>query len=62
MKSKNLELEWLWRNCTITYWPRDGGYPIEHNRKANKDSREMIEMEMAIDALDAYYIIKDRVK
>lgn len=37
------ELEWLWANCRIVYFPPDGEYPIEHTMAARKDSRELIE-------------------
>lgn len=37
------ELEWLWANCRIIYFPPDGSYPIEHTLRARKDSRSMIE-------------------
>lgn len=41
------QIEWLWANCKIVYWPRSANeYPIEHNPYANKDSRQLIEERM----------------
>ena len=40
------QLEWLWKNCRIVYYPKDEGYPIEHTLAAEKDMRSVIEMEM----------------
>lgn len=40
------QLEWLWANCKIVYWPRNDGYPIEHNPYAKKYARNLIEQEM----------------
>lgn len=40
------ELEWIWASCKVVYWPRDGGYPIEHNTRAKKYSRDQIEAQM----------------
>lgn len=40
------QLEWLWKNCRIVYFPKDEGYPIEHVPYLNKDMRSVIEMEM----------------
>lgn len=40
------QLEWLWANCNIVYWPGTEEYPIEHNLHAQKDSRDLIEEEM----------------
>lgn len=40
------QLEWLWANCKIVYWPKDDRYPIEHNPHSKKYSRDMIEAEM----------------
>ena len=37
------QLEWLWSNCRIVYFPGHGQYPIEHRPFANKDSRDIIE-------------------
>ena len=37
------EIEWLWANCRIIYFPPDKSYPIEHTLRARKDSRKMIE-------------------
>jgi len=37
------EVEWLWANCRIIYFPPDNSYPIEHTLRARKDSRRMIE-------------------
>ena len=45
------ENKWVWENCTVIHWPfhKDslGSYPIEHNMKARKDSKQMILAEMA---------------
>jgi len=41
------QLEWLWKNCIIVYFPPGGSYAIEHNLAAKKDSRRYIEAEMA---------------
>jgi hypothetical protein len=43
------QLEWLWANCKVVYWPKDDRYPIEHNPHAKKYSRDMIEAEMPTD-------------
>ena len=43
--------EWLWNNCLIVLWPGDGLHPIEHNKNANKDSRDRIEAQMPNDKL-----------
>lgn len=32
----------LFSECKIVYWPKDGSYPIEHNMAAQKDSRELL--------------------
>lgn len=40
------ELEWVWNNCKIVFFPEGGAYPIEHNPNADKDSRILIETEM----------------
>ena len=40
------QLEWLWKNCRIICYPKDGGYPIEHTHRSGKIMREVIEMEM----------------
>jgi hypothetical protein len=40
------QLEWLWANCTIVYWPEGGNYPIEHNPHASKYMRDIIEIYM----------------
>lgn len=40
------QLEWLWANCRIIYYPMDGRYPFEHTSNVNKDMREFIEKEM----------------
>ncbi len=44
--SASAQLEWLWANCKVVYWPKDDRYPIEHNPHAKKYSRDMIEAEM----------------
>jgi hypothetical protein len=44
--SASAQLEWLWKNCTIVYWPPDGGYPWEHNPDASKYARLIIEGKM----------------
>lgn len=44
--SASVQLEWLWANCKIVYWPPDGRYPIEHAPHARKYSRDAIESEM----------------
>lgn len=41
------QLEWLWANCRIIYWPKDGSYPIEHNPNALKYGRDIIEHQMS---------------
>lgn len=40
------QLEWLWANCRIVYWPSDNRYPIEHAPHAHKYARDTIEAEM----------------
>ena len=47
------QLEWLWSNCRIVYFPTNGVgvYPIEHQPFAHKDSRDMIEQHMTINTL-----------
>ena len=46
------KLEWLWKNCNIVYYPKNGEfpwpYPVEHNPHAvgPKDNREAIERYM----------------
>ncbi len=40
------QLEWLWANCRIVYWPEFPNYPLEHAPAANKNAREFIEAEM----------------
>jgi len=42
------QLEWLWANCRITYYPRapEHAYPLEHAPLAGKDMRSAIEAEM----------------
>lgn len=48
IRAMRQQLEWLWSNCKIIYWPkRQGVYPIEHAPAANKDGRWLIEAEMA---------------
>ena len=42
-KALKAELEQLFAHCNIVFYPADGGYPIEHNMAANKDSRSLIE-------------------
>lgn len=42
LKIAEAELEWLWKNCRIIYFP-PGLYPVEHNPHANKLSRDFIE-------------------
>jgi len=44
--SADEQLEWLWRNCKIVYWPEFPEYPLEHAPQANKNAREFIEAEM----------------
>jgi hypothetical protein len=44
--SASAQLEWLWANCNIVYWPEDGSYPIEHNPHTSKYMREIIEIHM----------------
>lgn len=44
--SASTQLEWLWANCKIVYWPPDDRYCIEHNARVGKIGREMIEKEM----------------
>lgn len=46
IRSMRDQLEWLWANCKIVYWPKDDRYPIEHNPHARKYSRDTIEAEM----------------
>jgi len=45
-------LGWLWENCSMTYRPGGGDCPIEHNAKANKDCRAIIEGKMAESMLE----------
>jgi hypothetical protein len=40
------QLEWLWTNCRIIYFPVSGAYPLEHTLFAKKNARQMIEAEM----------------
>ena len=40
------QLEWLWANCHIVYFPPHPAYPLEHSMKVNKNMREHIEAEM----------------
>lgn len=41
------QLDWLWANCKIIYYPNEPqSYPIEHNARANKIMREYIEARM----------------
>jgi len=36
----------IFRRCHIVLWPKDGGYPIEHQPHIKKDSRDQIEKEL----------------
>ena len=40
------QLEWLWKNCRITYYPNFPTCQIEHSPHAKKDCRAFIENEM----------------
>ncbi len=48
IREQSEQLEWLWANCRIVYYPKDppGAYPIEHAPGAGKDMRAVIEAEM----------------
>lgn len=39
------ELDWLYTQCNITYYPTDGRYPIEHNMRANKCCKPLLDIE-----------------
>ena len=40
------QLEWLWKNCKIVYYPKPGGCWVEHDLSLGKDMRSGIEMEI----------------
>lgn len=35
-------MDLIFEHCKVVYFPKDGSYPIEHAKGANKDSREML--------------------
>lgn len=39
------ELDWLYTQCNITFYPKDGRYPIEHNARANKLCKPLLDIE-----------------
>jgi hypothetical protein len=45
------EIGELWARCRIVYYPKNGGYPIEHSMAAGKDQRQTMEHVMAHDVL-----------
>lgn len=50
------QLEWIWENCKVVYFPPlsngTAPYPVEHNPAANKNSRAFIDQYMRLDLED----------
>lgn len=40
------QLEWIFANCRIIYFPPGNEYPVEHSMLANKDMRAELEKYM----------------
>ena len=47
--SEKDQLKWIWENCSVVFYPNDGSYPVEHNKKAGKNNKNLIESYMQND-------------
>ena len=50
VKELEAELSSVWSRCKIVYFPHDGSYPIEHDGRANKIMRTVIEKHLGINS------------